>query len=315
MTNGFAVVELYDINGQIAGYSAGTQSETARLAGSIWQSSTSPGTALDTLRNTLVLKVQELRQSAEAIGVDVNGNVFSTDIASQVKYVGILVYASMDKTYSGTWKTVNNGFVTLDATGVIVMCMFVMAYIQVCFAWEQYVLAQINAANTVAELLAIDLVTGRPTGILPPAVISGIQTSVGALANTSLSGSSLVVSGTAQIHKLEGSSAVPTIAGGPGAGSTAMVGLTTGSTDVSGQISVVASGSMSAESGDVIATVTFSEPYTTIPFVTFSAANMAAGSATCAPYISATMTGFSLCVSNNSGLTSTTHLFNYMVIQ
>lgn len=304
-----------DSSGKVSGYAAGTKEEMDVLTGCVWSSSDSKGTAVDSLKAYMINAVQTYRQNAESLGVNVNGNVFSTDVASQVKYVGILVYASMDKTYSGTWKTENKGFVTLDAGGVIVMCMFVMAYIQVCFAWEQYILAQVNAATTVEQLQAIDLVTGRPNGILPPAVIAGIQASVGALASTSLSGSSLVVSGTAQVHKLEGSSTVPTISGGPGAGSTAMVGLTTGSTDLAGQISVVASGAMSVESGAVIAIVTFSEPYSTIPFVTFSAANIAAGSVTCAPYVSATTTGFSLCVSNNTGLTATTHLFNYTVIQ
>lgn len=308
------VATLRDVQGQVAGYAVGTAEELKNFESRVWPSNEYHDAAIDVVKAYATSWVQNARQEAEAAGVLVGENVFSTDISSQVKYVGILVYASMDKTYTGTWKTENNGFVTLDAAGVVVMCMFVMAYIQVCFAWEQYVLAQINAAVSVSEIQAIDFVSGRPTGTLPPAVIAGIQASVGALASTALSGSSLTVSGTAQVHKLKGT-VVPSITGGPGAGSAGMVGLTTGSTDLAGQISVVASGAMSAESGAAIVTVTFSEPYITIPFVTFSAANLAAGNVTCAPYVATTTTGFSLCVGNNSGLTATTHLFNYMVIQ
>ena len=308
--NGTSVVELRNGQDEVTGYMAGH----IGMRDSVWASSDTPDAPVTALKEYLTAYAQTLRQEAETLGVDVNGSIFSTDVGSQVKYVGILVYASMDKTYSGTWQT-QTGFVTLDAGGVVVMTLHVMAYLQVCFAWEQAILAQIEAATTVEELQQIDLTTGRPAGQLPPPVISGIYASVGALASTSLAGSDLAVSGTAAVAKLKGASAIPTVEGGPGAGSTAMLSLTTGSTDLAGQISVVASGTMSPESDVVIASVVFSEPFDTVPFVTFSPANVAAGSVTCAPFVVATDTGFELRTSNTSGMASTTHLFNYVVVQ
>lgn len=268
------------------------------------------------MKSYIVNRVQTLRQDAEERGVDVNGNVFSTDISSQVKYVGILVYASMDKNYSGTWKTVNNGFVTLDAAGVVVMCVYVMAYLQVCFAWEQYVLAQVDAATTVEQLQAIDLETGRPAGLLPGYVVTGLQATIGALGAGALQGTSLAVSGTAGAAKFKGLSGMPTIAAGPGAGDTASVSLSAGSSDSAGQISVVVSGTTDSDTGAVVASVTFDSEYDTAPFVVLTAANAAAGAIANAPYVSVSTTGFSACISNNSGLTATSsYLFNYVVVQ
>lgn len=313
--NGLVVVELMDAQGQVAGYTAGTAAEVEGLAGTVWTSTDEPATALDTLKAYMVDCTQTARQTAEEKGVMVDGNVFSTDINSQVKYIGILIYAAMNRDYSGTWKTANNGFVTLDAAGVSVMCACVMAYIQMCFGWEQYILYQISTATTVEQLQAIDLVTGRPDGQLPEYVVAGLHAAGGAFGSGALLGTSLTVSGVASATKFKGASATPDIAGGPGAGTTAVVSLTSGSTDSAGQVSVVSSGMIDATSGAVIATVTFATEYATAPFVVITGANLAAGSIENMPFVSATETGFDLCVSNNAGLSTTTHLFNYVVMQ
>lgn len=312
--NDLQVKTLYDVDGGVAGYVAGFAADLEALDSTGWSVGQRPASALETLRDGMVGLVQQYRQEAEELGVDVNGNVFSTDISSQVKYVGILVYATMDKSYTGTWKTQNNGFVTLDAMGVVVMCVFVMAYIQVCFAWEQYVFAQIAAATTVEQLQAIDLHAGRPEGKLPGNVVSTLQATIGAMGAGALQGTSLVVSGTATANRLNGGSEMPTVSAGDGAGTTAIVSLATGSTDTAGQISIVAGGSITADSGTMIVTVAFAEAYASAPFVTISAANLAAGSVACTPFVTASTTGFTLSVSNNEGLSATTHLFNYMVV-
>lgn len=306
--NGGAVFEMRNaegvINGYVAGFSLGQE-------GCVY----TPDSPVNALKEFLTSIAQTLRQEAEELGVMVGENVFSTDISSQVKYVGILVYASMDKNYSGTWKTVNNGFVTLDSAGVVVMCVYVMAYIQVCFAWEQYVLAQIAAATTVEQLQAIDLDTGRPAGQLPGYVVTGLQATIGALGAGALQGTSLTVTGTATATKFKGSSGTPAISAGPGAGDTASVGLSAGSSDSSGQINVVAAGTIDADTGAIIASVTFDTEYATAPFVVVSAANAAAGAVANAPYVSSFTTGFSVCVSSNAGLTPASYLFNYVVMQ
>jgi Domain of unknown function (DUF4376) len=313
--NGLVVVTLYDENGGVAGYAAGTPDEVAGLAESVWSESADPGNAVDVLKGHMANLVQEARQDAEALGVMVNGNIHSTDISSQVKYVGILVYAALNRDYVGTWKTMNNGFITLDAAGVSVMCACVMAYIQVCFSWEQYIMSLIEAATTVPELQAIDFMASKPAGQLPPYLVAGLEAAGGAFGSGALLGTSMTTSGIASAVKFKGGSTTPDIAGGAGAGTTAVVSLTSGSTDSAGQISVVSSGTIDTTSGAVIATVTFSAEYATVPFVVITGANLAAGSIENMPFVSASTTGFDICVSNNAGLSTTTHLFNYVVMQ
>lgn len=158
------VVPLLDDQGKVAGYAAGSDAETRKLASMRWSPNANPGSAFDALKAKMKLTLQNERAAAEQDGVMVDGNVFSTDPGSQTKYVGILVYVSQAPSYSGTWKSHNNGFVTLDAAGVTRLCHAVMAYIEACFAWERDVLALIDAAQTVDELLTIDLDSGKPIG-------------------------------------------------------------------------------------------------------------------------------------------------------
>lgn len=285
--------EVGAINGYVAGFAL-------ERDGCVY----TPDSPVAALKDFLTSHTQTLRQQAEEAGVLVDGNVFSTDISSQVKYVGILVYAALNRDYTGSWKTMNTGFVTLDAAGVSIMCACVMAYVQVCFGWEQYVLSQIAAATTVAELQAIDLETGRPAGQLPGYILAGLHAAGGAFG-----------SGIVQGTKFKGTSGAPTIEAGAGAGDTASVSLSAGSSDSAGQISVAASGTIDAATGAVVAAVTFHSAYATAPFVIVTAANAAAGALANAPYVAVSTTGFSLCVSNHAGLSATSHLFNYVVMQ
>jgi hypothetical protein len=158
------VVPLLDGGGKVAGYAAGTAAETAKLASMRWAPNATPGTAFDALKTRMTQTLQAERLLAEGDGVMVNGDVFSTDAGSQTKYVGIFLFVSQNPAYSGTWKSHNHGFVTLDASGVSAVCYAVMAYIEACFAWERDALALIDAARTVEDLLAIDVRAGKPEG-------------------------------------------------------------------------------------------------------------------------------------------------------
>jgi Domain of unknown function (DUF4376) len=153
-----------DAEGKVAGYAAGTEAETSKLASMRWAPNAMPGTAYRALKTRMVQQLQTARALAESDGVMVDGNVWSTDAASQTKYVGILVFVSLNPAYSGSWKSHNNGFVTLDAAGVTGVCYAVMAYLEACFAWERDTLALIDAAATVEDLLAVDMYGGRPAG-------------------------------------------------------------------------------------------------------------------------------------------------------
>ena len=315
--NNYTVTTLYDAAGAVAGYSVNPPgSAPVQVTG--WTASSGPGTAFTALQSVLINAVEVSRQNAEFGGVvDQNGNVFSTDTGSQVKYAAILAYVTLNPGYSGTWNTVNNGTVTLNAAGVSILCAIVLTYVQYCFEWQASVHASINAATTVAQLQAVDITTGLPEGALPSTWLSGIVASGGARGSGGLTATNIMSSGSVVALKFQGnSSSPPTLVGGTGAGTAGNVGLTTGSSDCAGQINVSAAGTVTGTTATVIATLTFGTAYTTMPFVSLTAANMAAGNLTNLPYIETTTTGFQLSVSNNCALTSgSTFAFNYHVVQ
>jgi Domain of unknown function (DUF4376) len=169
--NGLTVVPLLDALGGVVGYAAGTAEETALAASQVYEASDPPAqTAVEFLKDFMAARVREVREVAEADGVLIDGNLFETSFEAQVKYLGSLVFATRDPNYSGEWKTVNNGYVTLDALGVYTVCSGIMTYIQNCSVWEQDLLQDIAAATTVTQLQAIDFYAGKPVGSagLPP---------------------------------------------------------------------------------------------------------------------------------------------------
>lgn len=169
--NNLTVVSLYDSQNNVVGYAAGTAEETALAASQVYGASDPvTQTAVQFLKDVMAIKVKDVREAAEADGVLINGNLYDTSFDAQVKYLGSLVFATRDPNYSGEWKTLNNGYVTLDSLGVYTVCSGIMTYLQNCSVWEQDLLAAISAATTVAQLQAIDFYAGKPVGSagLPP---------------------------------------------------------------------------------------------------------------------------------------------------
>ena len=169
--NDLTVVSLLDVNGTVVGYAAGTAEEVAPLAAEVWpESDPVAQTAVEYFKDVMATKVKDVRLTAEADGVLIDGNLFSTTAEAQIKYLGSLVFATRDPNYSGRWETLNNGYVTLDSLGVYTVCSGIMTYLQNCAAWEQSLLADVAAATTVGQLQAIDFFAGKPQGSagLPP---------------------------------------------------------------------------------------------------------------------------------------------------
>lgn len=162
--NNIVVVPLMGADGSLVRWVAGTELDTSRMAAQVWTSTSEPGTAISCFKDYAICLIQHARENAEKDGVLVNGNVFPTDSAAQVKYLGILVYASSNPSYTGVWKTVNNSYVTLDAAGIHELCEAVKIHIQACFAWEQHITDKIELAETVEQLQAIDMNSGKPVG-------------------------------------------------------------------------------------------------------------------------------------------------------
>lgn len=175
--NDLIVVPLHDLAGNVVGYAAGPQSEVEDLAVEVWGAQDPPTrSALDYLKDAALARVQLIKSDAEADGVLIGGNVYSTDLESQIKYVGGLVFAVRDPSYIGSWKLQNGQYVTLDANGVYSVCAGIMTYIQACAIWEKDLIAQISTAQSVQAIQNIDFLRGRPTGSLGVAPVTQSST-------------------------------------------------------------------------------------------------------------------------------------------
>ena len=89
------------------------------------------------------------RYEAEIAGVKVNG--IRTDRESRSIMTEMALKAMSDPDYTCRWKGID-GFVTLTAPQIIAMSDTVRAYVQGCFDKEDELLAQIEIAETQAEL-------------------------------------------------------------------------------------------------------------------------------------------------------------------
>lgn len=350
------IVDLLDKDGRVVGYATGTAQETHKLSQSVWTPTATTAktmcAATDVLKAAMTTRVQDTRRAAESNGVTINGNVFATDIGSQVKMVAALVQTLRDPTFSVIWKTLDNKYITLEAKGLSDACTSMLQYIQTCYSWEQTLLGKIDAAKTVTELQAIDMTADKPKGtlpdtlavIIPPlpmtasaltvagdsvlntltvgAVKSASVDATGALTSATATMSGLVTAGNVTCKglttskKLKGGSAIPTVVRGLGSGLTSTVTMVTGSNDSAGQLSVATAGLVTTLAGTVIATVTFNTVYSTAPFVIMQPTSATAGALQCQPFVTVTTAGFAVCVSGSSGLvTGTTYTWAYHVIQ
>jgi Domain of unknown function (DUF4376) len=285
------VVDLLDKDGRVVGYATGTPEETASMSQAVWTSNSSPGaaTALDALKAAMTARIQDARQSAESKGVLIGHDVFATDIASQVKYAAALIHTMRNPGFETSWKTANHGYVALKAADIEATCATVLAYIQLCYAWDQAMLAKVAAAGSVEELRSLDLDEGRPEGCLPYDTQAAKPIPA----------------------RLKGAGGRPEVSKGECAGTRGRVSLEDRSTDTAGQVVVNASGlSVTGE----MATVNFAVPYDTAPHVVLQATNANASTLKYQPFVTATTTGFTLNGTTALG-TNKEFTWTYHVIQ
>ncbi len=122
-------------------------------------------TPIPTLEEVRAAKIAALaakRWEKETGGMIFNAMPLATDAVSQTKYIGAVVGAQMDPLSTMKWKLSNGTFVTLDATAIVAVAMAVRAHVQACFDNEADIKLLIEAADTVAEIDAIDLDDGWP---------------------------------------------------------------------------------------------------------------------------------------------------------
>ena len=123
--------------------------------------------SLSERKESVLLKVKELRNKNAHKAVTYDGNQFDADPQAQQKLTGKLTYAQTtgkdtDSTWSVGWKTANNDFVQLSYTDLENVVGAVNAQIQAAYNREAEILAQIEQATTIEELNAISIESGWP---------------------------------------------------------------------------------------------------------------------------------------------------------
>lgn len=99
------------------------------------------------------------RYAAETGGIVVNNLQIATDRHTQSVLTGARILAKEDANYSVNWKG-PQGWLVVNAAGIIAMADAVAAHIQACFDNEKALSDQIDAAADVAAVRAVDLESG-----------------------------------------------------------------------------------------------------------------------------------------------------------
>jgi len=99
--------------------------------------------------------------------VSYDGSEFDADPTAQQKLTGKLTYAQAagkdsDLAWSVGWKTANNSYVQLSYDDLAAVVQAVNEQVQTAYNNEAQLLAQIEQAETIDELDAIDLTSGWP---------------------------------------------------------------------------------------------------------------------------------------------------------
>ena len=101
-------------------------------------------------------KIAAARYNAETAGVVFNDVLIDTGRDSQALITGAALAAVIDGEYSLNWETVD-GFIHLSAPEIIAVAQAVRAHVQSCFDREGELVAQVDAAQNVEELEAIEI--------------------------------------------------------------------------------------------------------------------------------------------------------------
>lgn len=115
-------------------------------------------------RKTQMLNaIDAKRKQVETGGITRNGMFLKTDRETNAILTSAYVLAKEDPNYSiQNWKVAEGVFVTLDAATIIATSQAVRAHVQASFDHEAYLTGQIMAADTHADLDAIEIDAGWP---------------------------------------------------------------------------------------------------------------------------------------------------------
>lgn len=115
-------------------------------------------------RGDIKSDVSSKRYLVEVGGVRINNNLYATDRESQTKYVAVAVdiQQANTETWSITWKTLDNQFISLNASEMSNVISGVRQHVQACFNKEAEYYLLIDTADQ-ATLEATDFSAGWPS--------------------------------------------------------------------------------------------------------------------------------------------------------
>ena len=114
-----------------------------------------PKPTLDELKTQKKAEIAAARYAAETDGCTVDGVTIATDRGSQALLTAAVMTARLDPEFKTRWKCADGRFVTLDATQLRAIGDAVTAHVEACFSREAELCELIDAAQTKADLDAI----------------------------------------------------------------------------------------------------------------------------------------------------------------
>lgn len=119
---------------------------------------------VESLRAKLVEQVSELRWQKEVGGFQLNGNLVRSDERSQNMLVNAISLLNNDPNRTDVnWNLPDGSFATLDLPTLKAMGIAMGAHVQATFDRKKELIDQLNAADTIEALEAINIESGWPT--------------------------------------------------------------------------------------------------------------------------------------------------------
>lgn len=169
--NDYIVVTLYDINNDIAAYTAGKAAELENFQTTGW--SVVPGGPIDSpvtvLRRAIKSGTRADRRFAELGGVLVDGKIFMTNSRS-ITFLTLAASTTTTTALVECLESENNiyfeaSYVELDSAGISDVLSAINDHFQACYSWHKSICDLADAAETIEDLQAIDLATGLPARV------------------------------------------------------------------------------------------------------------------------------------------------------
>jgi len=92
------------------------------------------------------------RYEKEVSGVSYLGKTIQTDRETRANWIGILINAQANPSYTTPWKTSDGSFVTYDSTQAIGAALAASEHVQKCFAAEQIVSENLGNYTTAEQI-------------------------------------------------------------------------------------------------------------------------------------------------------------------